>query len=85
MQVYVQLPTYADNAALPAFARHAVLTSAGRAAIDRILLPPGPQSKPAAAGLLLWARTGTDNSGGCTLGPGGAHAPPNRGQASSCG
>ena len=45
-QVCVQLPTYADNVAMPTFARRMqLLLSAGRAAIDRYLLP-------AAAGLL---------------------------------
>ena len=38
-QVCVQLPTYADNVALPAFARSAAVR---RAAIDRDLLPVGP-------------------------------------------
>jgi len=38
----VQLRAYADNVALPAFARRTPLLSAGRAAIDRYLLPAGP-------------------------------------------
>jgi len=44
---------------------------------DRSKLPArrAHSSKPAAAGLLLWARTGTDNSGGTTLGPGGGTGP----------
>ena len=51
-QVYIQMrhqkvhgqpPTYADNVALPAFARRRAHSS-----------------KPAAAGLLLWAHAGTD-------------------------
>ena len=43
-QVCVQLPTYADNVALPAFARRARRCC----------------SEPAAADLLLWAHAGTD-------------------------
>jgi len=39
----VQLPTYADNVAPPAFARRTpLLLSAGRAAIDQYLPPVGP-------------------------------------------
>jgi len=45
-------PTYADNEALPAFAR--------RCCNSRSLSPPGPRSEPAAAGLLLWARAAAD-------------------------
>jgi len=44
--------------ALPAFARRTLLLSAGRAAINQSL--PAYNSKPAAAGLLLWAHAGTD-------------------------
>jgi len=56
-QVCVQLPTYAENVALPAFA-----AAVRRAAIfDNNFLHAGPSSsKSAAAGLLLWARDGTD-------------------------
>jgi len=35
------------------------LLSAGRAAVDRYILPVEPTAAPAAAGLLLWARAGT--------------------------
>ena len=45
-------PTYADNEALPAFAR--------RCCNSRSLSPPGPRSEPAAAGLLLWPRAAAD-------------------------
>ena len=56
-QVCVQLPTYADNAALPAFARcTTLLLSASRAAIDRYILPAGPT----AANLFLLLSAGTD-------------------------
>jgi len=44
--------------ALPAFARRTLLQSAGRAAINQSL--PAYNSKPTAAGLLLWAHAGTD-------------------------
>ena len=50
-QVGVQLPTYADNVALPTFA------------FSNLLISPAHQthnSKPAALGWLLWAQTGTD-------------------------
>jgi len=54
----VQLPTYANNAALPAFAFHMLLLlSADHAAINRYLLPA---SKRAAACLLLWTHDRTD-------------------------
>jgi len=49
-QVCVQLPTYADNVALPAFAR--------RCCCNRSISPArrAHSSKPAATGLLPWAR-----------------------------
>jgi len=66
-QVCVQLPTCADNVALPAFAaaRRAAAPcccGAGRAAIDRYLLPAGPTAAnlPHAAAAGEWdRRTGT--------------------------
>jgi len=56
-QVCVQLPTYADNVALPAFARRA-----RRCCSNRSISPArrAHSSEPAAAGLLLWAHAGTD-------------------------
>ena len=48
----VQLPTYADNVALPAFARRTPLSAECR--------PCSNRSLPAAADLLLWAHAGTD-------------------------
>ena len=58
--VSVQVPTYADNMALPAFARRTLLVSAGHTAIDQYFLPAGPTAaiKPETAGLLLWANAG---------------------------
>ena len=47
-RICVQVPTYADNAALPAF------TSSNRST------PLSHSSKSALAGLLLWAHAGTD-------------------------
>ena len=62
-QVCVQLPTCADNVALPAFAaeRRAAAPcccGAGRAAIDRYLLPAGPTAAnlPHAAAAGEWDR-----------------------------
>ena len=49
-QICVQLPTHADNMALPAFTRRCC---------DRYLLLTH-SSKPAVAGLLLWVHAGTD-------------------------
>jgi len=53
-QLFVQLPTYADNVALPAFAR--------RCCSNRSIsfARRSHTGKPAAAGLLLWAHAGTD-------------------------
>jgi len=55
-QVCVQLPTYADNVALPAFARRTPLLLQS---ID-VSCPPAHSSKPAAADSLLWAHAGAD-------------------------
>jgi len=54
-----QLSTYADNVALPAFARRiALLLSAGRAAIGRYRLPAPPTTANPADGLRWDRRTG---------------------------
>jgi len=52
-QVYVQLPTYADNVALPAFAHRCDNRSIS-------LVCRAHSSKPATADLLPWAHAGTD-------------------------
>jgi len=62
-QVRAQLHASADNAALPAFARRdataaaRLLLTAGRAAIDRYLLPAGPTAANPPSGV---RRNGTD-------------------------
>jgi len=52
LQVCVAATTYANNVALPAFARRAAAVR--RAAIDRYLLPSGPQQQTS----LLWPMLG---------------------------
>jgi len=54
-QICVQLPTHADNVALPAFAR---LRPCSSRSISPACRAHG--SKPTAASLLLWAHAGTD-------------------------
>ena len=54
IQACVQLPTYTDNVALPAFARRTPLL---QQSID--ISRPAHSSKPAAAGLLLWTHAET--------------------------
>ena len=62
-QVRAQLHTSADNAALPAFARRdataaaRLLLTAGRAAIDRYLLPAGPTAANPPSGVRRMGQT----------------------------
>jgi len=56
IQVCVQLPTCADNVALPAFARRTPLLQS----IDISAPRQAHSSKPTVAGLLLWVHAGTE-------------------------